>query len=82
MELKDDLKDDFDQAVGLSTYSSSLSGVLSYVAIFESLWVETDLYEQLKIHDRMQKEFINIAAHELRTPTQAILGFSGLLKTS
>ena len=28
----------------------------------------------------MQKEFINIAAHELRTPTQAILGFSGLLK--
>jgi two-component system, OmpR family, sensor histidine kinase VicK len=80
MELKDDLKNDFDQAVGLSTYSSSLSGVLSYVAIFESLWIETDLYEQLKIHDRMQKEFINIAAHELRTPTQAILGFSGLLK--
>ena len=35
MELKDDLKNDFDQAVGLSTYSSSLSGVLSYVAIFE-----------------------------------------------
>ena len=80
MELKDDLKNDFDQAVGLSTYSSSLSGVLSYVAIFESLWVETDLYGRLKIHDRMQKEFINIAAHELRTPTQSYLGFSGLLK--
>ncbi len=80
MELKDDSKDTFDEAIGLSTYSSSISGVLSYVAIFESLWVQTELYEQLKIHDRMQKEFINIAAHELRTPTQAILGFSGILK--
>ena len=28
----------------------------------------------------MQKEFINIASHELRTPTQAILGMSGLLQ--
>ena len=27
----------------------------------------------------MQKEFINIAAHELRTPTQAITGYSELL---
>ena len=30
--------------------------------------------EQLKVHDRMQKEFINIAAHELRTPIMPILG--------
>ena len=80
MELKDDSKDTFDEAIGLSTYSSSISGVLSYFAIFESLWVETELYEQLKIHDRMQKAFINVAAHELRTPTHAILGYSGLLK--
>ncbi len=29
--------------------------------------------EQLHIHDRMQKEFINITAHELRTPIQPIL---------
>ena len=36
--------------------------------------------EQLKLHDKMQKEFINVAAHELRTPTQAILGFSELMQ--
>ncbi|HEY6884178.1 MAG TPA: sensor histidine kinase [Nitrososphaeraceae archaeon] len=30
--------------------------------------------EQLKVHDKMQKEFINIAAHELRTPIMPILG--------
>ena len=36
--------------------------------------------EQLQIHDRMQKEFINIAAHELRTPIQPILGLSKIVK--
>jgi signal transduction histidine kinase len=30
--------------------------------------------EKLSIHDKMQKEFINIAAHELRTPIMPILG--------
>jgi len=32
--------------------------------------------EQLKIHHKMQEEFINIASHEIKTPTQAILGYS------
>jgi two-component system, OmpR family, sensor histidine kinase VicK len=101
MELKDDSKTSFDEAIGFSTYSNSRPGVLSYVSIFESLWIQTEIYqqvketrdslaksnnqlalanEQLKIHDRMQKQFINIAAHELKTPTQGILGFSNLLK--
>lgn len=30
--------------------------------------------------DRMQKEFINIAAHELRTPTQAIMAYAEALQ--
>ena len=30
--------------------------------------------EDLQSHDKLQKEFINVAAHELRTPTQAISG--------
>jgi signal transduction histidine kinase len=38
--------------------------------------------EQLKLHDKMQKEFINVASHEIKTPTQAILGYSELLETS
>ena len=32
--------------------------------------------EQLKVHDKMQKEFINIASHELRTPIQPILSLT------
>src|ERR1051325_340214 len=36
--------------------------------------------EQLKLHDKMQKEFINVASHEIKTPTQAILGYTELLQ--
>jgi signal transduction histidine kinase len=36
--------------------------------------------EQLNVHDRIQKEFINTAAHELRTPIQPILGLTNLIK--
>ena len=76
IELRDDSKSTFYEAIGLSTYSSSKPGVLSYVSIFENLWIQTELYEQLKVHDKMQKDFINIAAHELRTPIQPILGLT------
>jgi two-component system sensor histidine kinase VicK len=78
MELRDDRKMAFHEAIGLSTYSNSKAGVLSYVSMFESLWKQAELYEELKSNEKMQKEFINIAAHELRTPTQAILGYAEL----
>ena len=80
VELKDDTRDNSYSAVGISTYSNSKSIVSSYASIFESFWKQTELYEQLKIHDRMQKEFINIAAHELRTPIQPLLFNSEFLK--
>ena len=79
IELKDDTKDISYTAAGISTYSNSKSIVSSYVSIFESLWKQTELYEQLKVNDKMQKEFINVAAHELRTPIQPILGLSEVL---
>jgi len=88
MELRDDSKTTFDEAIGLSTYSNSKAGVLSYVAIFENSWRQAELYEQLmkvheqlKIHDKMQKEFIGIAAHELRNPIQPILGLAEIVKS-
>ena len=36
---------------------------------------------QLKVHDKLQKEFINITAHELRTPIQSIMGYAEMLKS-
>lgn len=80
VELKDNSKETFVEAVGSAIISNSKSTVLSYVTMFDSLWRQAELYEKLEAHDRMQKEFINIAAHELRTPTQAILGYSELLQ--
>jgi two-component system, OmpR family, sensor histidine kinase VicK len=79
VELRDNLKETFIEAVGSAIFSNSKSTVLSYVTMFDSLWRQSELYEKLEAHDKMQKEFINIAAHELRTPTQAILGYSELL---
>src|SRR5690349_12352500 len=88
MELRDDSKTTFNEAIGLSTYSNSKAGVSSYVAIFENLWRQTELYsqlkeanEQLKTHDKMQEEFINVAAHELRTPIQPILGLTQVMRS-
>jgi signal transduction histidine kinase len=80
VELKDDTKKTSEEAVGLATYSNSKPTVLSYSSIFESLWKQIELYEQLQIHDNVQKEFINTAAHELRTPIQPIIGITDLLK--
>ncbi|HEY9387502.1 MAG TPA: HAMP domain-containing sensor histidine kinase [Nitrososphaeraceae archaeon] len=37
--------------------------------------------EQLIMQGKLQKEFINVAAHELRTPIQPILGLSELLQS-
>jgi len=36
--------------------------------------------EQLRQHDKIEKEFINMAAHELRTPIQPILGLADVLR--
>jgi signal transduction histidine kinase len=79
VELGDDSKETFVDAVRSAIRSNSSSTVMSYVTMFESLWQESDLYDQLEVHDRMQKEFINIASHELRTPIQPILGMIEML---
>ena len=65
IELKDDTKQSSNKAIGLGVYSNSKSTVLSYVSIFESLWKYSELREELLIQNMAQKEFINIAAHEL-----------------
>jgi two-component system, OmpR family, sensor histidine kinase VicK len=80
IELRDDTKENYYDAAGLAAYSNSKAIAQSYAAIFESLWKQGELYEQLKAFSMMQKDFINIAAHELRTPIQPILGLSEIIR--
>src|SRR5215469_5499194 len=81
VELRNDKKDSSYYAAGLATYSNSKSIISSYASIFENLWKQNELYKRLKLNDKMQKEFINVAAHELRTPIQPRLGLADILRT-
>lgn len=85
LELKNDKMGNFEEATGLATYSTSHPTVVSYISIFESLWEQIDMSiglimanEKLIRTEQMERDFINTAAHELRTPTQAVMGYAEL----
>ena len=48
--------------------------------IFDIIWNQTSMYDRLKDHDRMQKEFMDAVAHELRTPLTPIIGLTRIVK--
>ncbi len=87
IEVKDDSKETFEKATGFATYSTSKPTMQSYISIFETLWIQTEMFENIRVaneklveSEEMEREFINTAAHELRTPTQAIMGYTELDK--
>ncbi|HVD08138.1 MAG TPA: hypothetical protein VNB67_06805, partial [Nitrososphaeraceae archaeon] len=53
VELKDDTKDTSYEAMGLSLFSTIRSTVISYVTIFETMWKQEEMNEQLS---RMKKQ--------------------------
>ena len=75
-ELTKANSENFADSVGFTMYSNTRQSVDSFKTFFDLLWKEHVLNEELKNADKVQKEFINIAAHELRTPIQPILGLS------
>ena len=79
--IKEPKAEEFSSAIRFVEYSNSKVGVYSSRSFFELLWNEHIQYEQLKRHDKMQKEFINIAAHELRNPIQPIIALSEVLRS-
>lgn len=86
-EIKNDNKDNFIEESGMAIYIESEQTALSYVSIFNNLWKQSEIYdelhdahERLTLNDKMQKEFIGLVAHELRTPVAPIIGLSELLR--
>jgi signal transduction histidine kinase len=80
VENRDVNAEEVSEAISMMIYSNSKKGANLFRSFFDALWIQMDLYEKLKIHENAQKEFINIAAHELRTPIQPILGFAQVLQ--
>ncbi|MGB8938177.1 MAG: HAMP domain-containing sensor histidine kinase, partial [Candidatus Nitrosopolaris sp.] len=78
-ELREPNAIEFSHAIGFTIYSNSRRSAESFRSVFELLWNERTLNEELKRAHKMQKEFINVAAHELRTPIQPILGLTETL---
>ena len=80
----------------LAIYSVNQSLVDNFASLFEALWLENELLsdllhsksellksnEELKVHAKLQREFVNIAAHELRTPITPILVALHLAETA
>ena len=87
-ELKDAKAEEFSEAIGFVVYSNSKVSVNSSKSLFELIWNEhiqykkLQEYERQKEADKMKNEFINIAAHELRTPIQPILGLSQIMRST
>ncbi len=87
IEFKNNTAEDPLNSIGLASYSNSIPISNSYSFIFDSLWNQSELYyflkkvyARLKIHDKMQREFIDVVAHELRTPIQPIIGLTEHVK--
>jgi hypothetical protein len=84
-DLKDPEAAEFSQAIGFIVHSNSKSSVSSSRSMFELIWNEHVQYQKIKEYekqkeaDELKDEFINIAAHELRTPIQPILGLTQLI---
>jgi signal transduction histidine kinase len=62
-------------------YSKTSELKLTNESLIESNKKLESANKQLEVHDKMQKDFINIAAHELRTPIQPILALTQVLRS-
>jgi two-component system, OmpR family, sensor histidine kinase VicK len=81
-ELRESDADKFPNSIGFALYSNSRPTINSFKSFFELLWNATIMNEKLKEADRMQRDFINVAAHELRTPIQVILGMAEMIESA
>jgi len=80
VELVKPEAESFLEAIGFAIYSNNKRSADLYRWMFELLWNERVINLESKKAIQMQKEFMNVAAHELRTPIQPIVGLAHLLR--
>lgn len=80
VELVKPEAESFLEAIGFAIYSNNKRSADLYRWMFELLWNERIINLESKKSNQMQKEFMNVAAHELRTPIQPIVGLAHLLR--
>lgn len=87
LKIKDDTKTNVPNTAGVITFIEGESTALSYTGIFETLWNQTGMFEslkkineQLQSNEKVQKEFLDIIAHELSSPIQPIIGLTEYVK--
>jgi two-component system, OmpR family, sensor histidine kinase VicK len=78
-ELVNPTSETFSEAVGITLHSNSKRSASMLRSFFNSLWNQAELYMRLKLQEKMEREFINVAAHEIRTPVQPLLGIADIL---
>jgi two-component system sensor histidine kinase VicK len=78
-ELVNPSSERFSEAIGVALYSNSKRSTSMLRSFFNSLWNQAELLRRLELQEKMEKEFVNMAAHELRTPVQPLLGMTDIL---
>jgi two-component system sensor histidine kinase VicK len=78
-ELVNPASETFSEAIGIAIYSNSRRSASMLRSFFNSLWNQAEIYRRLELQEKMEKEFVNMAAHELRTPVQPLLGMTDIL---
>ncbi len=70
----------FPAHLSVTAVSSLQKRITHYISIFYDVSSERAAERALAQMDRMKSEFISMAAHELRTPLAAIMGFTELVR--
>lgn len=86
-EVVDDGALKFTDALGKAIFIDGIKTSETIASIFDNLWIQSEIHDRLKeahekvkLHDKMQSRFMDLVAHELRTPLQSILGISEILR--
>src|ERR671911_313182 len=73
--------ENFLDAIGFAVYSNNERSTELFRWMFKLLWNERMVNEKSKHDNKIQDQFVNIAAHELRSPAQSIVGYTELMLT-